>query len=352
MTEYLLSFATDFSLNMKLLTVLLSLISLSANAQVMQQDNKSLYIATYNIYTFGNNGNAQIYNAAKVLASGDFDLVAIQEVMQEKGQKAVDQMIVYLKDSFNLSYKAVVSPNIGQGLNGQERIAFVYKPDVIKLVQHNGKDIETIDAPNDGRDFAFTHWQKGNFTFVVGSGHLYYGDSKKKEATLKRRKQELEQVYGFFKDPKKQFGDEDLIFLGDFNRGALVADYKSVTYDTTKYFIPNVEFFDRSLNTHAQVEKAHILGKGIPKDNPKLVSTTVANGNTYVYDMIICSKSLLDNYHAPRNNGKFNTNFGVISYDEPQGIGTIKEAAKQTSHNKLKAAYSDHRPTWVRLEVL
>jgi len=336
---------------MKLILTLLSLITTSVFAQVMKQDANSLYIGTYNIYTFGKHGNTQVYNAAKVLSSGDFDLVALQEVMGAKGEESVGILTKYLKDSFNLNYSSVVSSDLGQGLGGQERIAFLYKPDVLKLVNYQGKPFQVVEVPGDGRDFAFTRWSKGNFDFVLGSGHLFYGNSKEKEATLKRRKQELEQVYSFFKDPKTQFGDEDLMFVGDFNRAAIVPDYKSISYDTTKYFIPNIEFFDPGLNKVPQVKLENIKGKEVPKDNPKCVSSTVAKGNTYVYDMIICSKSLYDNYGVPRSKGKFNTNFGVISYDMVDGIGSIPDATKQTTQAKLKSAYSDHRPVWIRLAV-
>ncbi|WP_430402257.1 hypothetical protein [Fluviicola sp.] len=328
------------------------LISASSYGQVMKQENSCIYIASYNIYTFGLNNSIQAYNAAKVLSSGDFDLVAIQEVMNVKGENAVNQLITYLKDSFNLNYKAVISPNIGDGFRDQERIAFVYKPDVLSPEKQNGASYQVIDVP-DGRDFVFTRWSKGTFNFVLGSGHLYYGKNKtkvEKQETLERRLKELELVYGFFNDPLKQFGDEDLLFVGDFNRAAMVDDYKRIKYDLSKYFIPNIEFFDPGLNKVGQVKNQHIKNKGVPNDNPKLVSSTVADGNTYVYDMIICSKSLLDNYNSPRDKGIFNFDFGVISYDETDGIGYIPNAKSQASHNDLKEAYSDHRPVWIKLK--
>ena len=339
------------NVKMKILITILLTLSSVTYAQVMKREANGVYIGTYNIYTFGKHGNTQVFNAAKVLSSGDFDLVAIQEVMGAKGEESVSLLTKYLKDSFNLNYSSIVSTDLGQGLGGQERIAFLYKPDVLKSVNYQGKPFQIVQVSGDGRDFAFTRWSKGNFDFVLGSGHLFYGDSKEKDSTLARRTRELKQVYSFFKDPKKQFGDEDLIFVGDFNRAALVPDFKNVSYDTTKYFIPNIEFFDPALNKIAQVKAIDIQGKGVPNDNPKCISSTVAKGNTYVYDMIICSSSLLDNYGAKRAGGKFNTNFGVISYDMIGGIGTILDATKQSSQTKLKNAYSDHRPVWVRLTI-
>ncbi len=335
---------------MKLLFLFI-ILSFGSFSQVMKQDKSSLYIATNNIYTFGLNEHTQVSNAAKVLASGSFDLVAIQEVMEDKGEKAINDMVVLLKDSFNLNYKAIISKNIGEGFRAQERIAFLYKVDAVKPKKINGKTCQIIDVP-DGRDFVFTNWKAGKLTFVLGSGHLYYGKNdtpELKAETLKRRTFELQLVYDFYKNPKVQFGDEDLIFVGDFNRAALVPDYKSISYDTSLYFIPNIEFFDPKLNEIPEVKEKNIIDKGVPNNNPKLVSTTVADGNTYVYDMIICSHSLLDNFQAPRNNGKYNYNFGIIGYDETDGFGYIPEAKKITNHNTLKENYSDHRPLWIRL---
>lgn len=335
---------------MKHLIIFLFLTNL-AFGQVMKQDKSGLYIATYNIYTFGQHEKAQVSNAAKVLASGSFDLVAIQEVMEDKGEKAINDMVILLKDSFNLNYKAIISENIGDGYKGKERIAFLYKVKSVKPQKINGKPYQIIDVP-DGRDFVFTNWKAGKLTFVFGSGHLYYGNDdtpEQKEETLKRRVKELQMVYDFYKNPKEQFGDEDLIFVGDFNRAALVPDYKTVNYDTSLYFIPNIEFFDPHLNEIPEVKEKNIEGKGVPNDNPKLVSTTVADGNTFVYDMIICSHSLLDNFQATRSNGKYNHNFGIIAYDDTDGYGYIPEAKKMTNHNTLKENYSDHRPLWIRL---
>jgi len=329
-------------------TVFIFLLPYFGISQVMHQDDSSLYIATYNIFTFGLNKPSQTFNAAKVLSSGSFDLVAIQEVMDSNGELAVNQLLVYLKDSFNLEYKAVISNNIGQGFRAQERIAFLYDPKTVNPSSMDGNQFRMMEVQG-GRSFVFTKWKSGDLTFVLGSGHLYYGDTKKKAETLVQRKMELQMVLDLFEDPKTQFGDEDLIFVGDFNRAAIVDDYKSVSYDTSLYFIPNIEFFDPALNSIPQVKKKHILNKGVPSDNPKLVSSTVANGNTYVYDMLICSKSLLDNFQVPRNAGVYNRNFGVIAYDELKGYGYIPEALQISSTNILKATYSDHRPVWIRL---
>lgn len=326
--------------------------SLTGFSQVMAKDDSSLYVASYNIFTFGRNGEDQSWHAAQVIASGQFDLIAIQEVMEDPGVNSVNLMIRQLKDSFNLEYTSVISADIGVGYQANERIAFVYRPDKVKLRKYKGEYIQTIAVP-DGRNFVLTRWKSNKVTFILGSGHLYYGkdgNAQEREETLRRRTAELNQVLHLFDNPKKELGDGDLIFVGDFNRAAVVPDYKSVSYDMSKYFVPNIEFFDPKLNEVPQVKTVHIEGKNVPGNDPQLVSSTVAQ-NTYVYDMIVCAHALLNNYQAPRNDGSFNRNFGVISYDKANGIGYQPESANYTAHNDLKKAYSDHRPVWVRLNT-
>ena len=111
---------------MKQFVFLLFLTNL-AFGQVMKQDKSGLYIATYNIYTFGQHEKAQVSNAARVLASGSFDLVAIQEVMEDKGERAINDMIVLLKDSFNLNYKTITVRILVMDIMGKKELHFYIK---------------------------------------------------------------------------------------------------------------------------------------------------------------------------------------------------------------------------------
>lgn len=334
-----------------LLAFLLICISSGSNSQVMEQKKNNLYIGSYNIYIFGKNKskNNQTYNAARVLAQGSFDIVAIQEVMGEKGEVEVNNVVRFLKDSFNLEYKALISRNIGEGFGGQERIAFIYKPASIKPQSINDSSYRLIPVDS-GRAFVISKWKSGDFEFLLGSCHLLYGSAKKKEEALVKRTAELQKVLDLFKDPLTMFGDEDLIFLGDFNRGGLVSAYKQVDYDTSNYFIPNIETFDPSLNTVPEVKQKHVQNMEISNKNPQLHSSTVSE-NTFLYDMIICSKSLLDNYGVKRDAGVFNVNYGIISYDERDGIGMLPDAVAIKKHTILKSTFSDHRPVWVRIGI-
>lgn len=318
-------------------------------SQSISKDEDRLYVASYNIYTLGKNTqHGQAYNNAVILAEARFDLIAVQEVMGEEGEQELGQIIRYLNDSFNLTYAYLVSTNIGQGFGGQERIGFIYDPDrILPLEGENGEFVQIIEVEG-GRDFAFSYWQSGDFDFVFGSGHLIYGSND--DETLLKRSKELQQALDLFEDPLSYFGDEDLIFVGDFNRAGMVNAYQKVSYDTTKLFIPNIEFFDPDLNRVGQVKKKHIKNKDVPSNNPQLVSTTVAK-NTYVYDMIICSTTLLDEFGQNREEGAFQKSFGIISFDEADGIGTIAAAAAITSHHELKSKYSDHRPLWVSFRL-
>jgi len=45
----------------------------------------------------------------------------------------------------------------------------------------------------------------------------------------------------------------------------------------------------------------------------------------------------------------FGNDFGVISYDEKDGIGYI-EGTELLDHNDHKKQFSDHRPVWIRIK--
>jgi len=338
-----------------LLLIGLSFHGKAQDSPVMHQDSNHLYIGSYNVYTLGQHQNSdQAYYTAQVLSKGQFDIVAIQEVMNTSGLEEIKRITTFLKDSFELIYNYIVSEDIGQGKGGQERIGFLYKQTLSpKKIGDSYFMTKSIDGYESSRKFVFTQWEcnGSDFDFVLGSGHLYYG--KDDDYTLKRRTKELQTVLDQFDNPKKEFGDEDLIFVGDFNRAGLVNAYQNVNYDFKKYFIPNIQFFDEKANTVAQVNKISIKDKGVRDDDPQLISTTIANGNTYTYDMIICSSSLYDNYEIKPEEAIFNENFGVITYDLENGYGYIEYAKKLKEKNdrylSLKSSFSDHRPAWIQL---
>ena len=104
-------------------------------------------------------------------------------------------------------------------------------------------------------------------------------------------------------------------------------------------------FFDPKQTVRKNVTKTSIQGKGVPDDNPQLISTTVAK-NTRVYDIFFITKDCAEEYPGDANSSAFQKHFGIIHFDETGGFGSQQKAVS-LGHNDLKVAYSDHRPLWM-----
>ena len=320
--------------------------------------NNHVYISTFNVYklgavddryrnitTWNENLDAnipqRINNLANVIAVGGFHLVAIQEVQSgPKGYYAIKDLQQSLKVNHNMHYRFFISDYIGQGLI-PEAIAFLYRPHKAKYKRINGERSKNITIS--GRDMVKTQWVSGNFDFTLISAHLAWGDENDRD-------EGYEKINDIFKNIDDYSDDPDVIVLGDFNRfGKGYDSIKELEYDESKFLAPNVTIFDPEFNTIKEVTKTSITDKGIPDDNPQLLSTTVAK-NKMVYDMIMISPDAIEEYPPGNNESIYGVNFGVIHFDELNGFG-FQTGADLLNHNDLKEAYSDHRPLWMHFRT-
>ena len=139
--------------------------------------------------------------------------------------------------------------------------------------------------------------------------------------------------------------DPDIIIMGDFNRfGDQQESVKHLEYQD--FVAPNVTIFDPNFNELKKVTRQSIKGKGIPGDNPQLISTTVAK-NTNVYDMFLMTEDVKEELPP---NPEYGKDWGIIHFDEKDGVGH-QTGADELKHNALKEAYSDHRPLWFRYKI-
>lgn len=144
--------------------------------------------------------------------------------------------------------------------------------------------------------------------------------------------------------------DPDIVFAADTNRfGDNQESVKELDWGAGTFFAPNITFFDPKFNEIEQVTKASISGKGVPGDDPQLVSTTVAK-NTFAYDIILFSKDAAEEFSGDPLNPTYGRDFGIIHFDQKNGCG-YQEGADTLGHDELKMAYSDHRPLWLRFRM-
>jgi len=283
----------------------------------------------------------RIANLAKVIAVGGFHLVSIQEVRSGvRGYYAIKDLQKALYKNHRMRYKFFISEHIGKGLI-PEAMAFLYRKHKVRNKRIDGEHSALIAIP--GRDLVKTNWVAGKFDFTLITAHLAWGNRSHRNAGYKK-------IKDIFNNPSDYSKDPDIIVMGDFNRfGESYDSVKKLPYDSSKFFVPNVTFFDPGFNVKKNVTKKSIKGKGVPGDNPQLISTTVAV-NKRVYDMIMCSKDVSEEFPPGTNEAEYAKDFGIIHFDEAQGFG-YQTGAGSMSHNALKNAYSDHRPLWIRFRT-
>lgn len=355
---------------MKKLTVYQALIIFAflyntANCQ-LKKESDAAYLATYNVFKFGaidskykaiQNGLTpkskipkRVKNSAAVLAKGDFDLITLQEVKHGKaGEAAVQDLVSELLKKHNQKFEWFVSDKIGKGLF-DESIAFLYKPDKVTNLQINGIDSDLIDSGlPQNRKFARTMWKIGDFDFTLISCHFSWI-----EDDPTRRQADYEKLNQILNSPNTFSSDPDVIIMGDFNRYGGDWDDKEygvlkLDYDAAKWRAPNISIWDAEVKRIKQVETVDITSLGVPDNNPQFLSTTVAK-NTRVYDIIFFTSDVNEEFPPSIGNEKYGIDFGIFHFDEKGGFGHVPGAEK-LSHAKLKKAYSDHRPLWIRVKT-
>ena len=318
------------------------------------------HIATFNVYRLGNIADRYTddegadadtgsipdreKNLANVLAVGQFDLVAFQEVTDGlPGWLVMSDLVEVLSADHGLNYQFFLSDHIGQGLM-PEAIAFMFNPETVKPEIVTGTNSLARNIEIGGRDLVLTRWEAGNFDFTLVSAHLAWGNEQDRDDGY----QKIDHIFTAPR-PSEFSVDEDIVVLGDFNRFGKDDDSVKELEDDGTFWVPNVRIFDPNFNEFEQVRKSHIEGKGIPDDNPQWLSTTVAT-NTSVYDIIFLSPDVAEEYTGTEDGSGFGEDWGILHFDEAGGCG-YQQQADELAHNDLKEAYSDHRPLWMRFRT-
>lgn len=182
------------------------------------------YIASFNTLHLGWNRDKDYIEMAKIL--GNFDLVALQEVMEESALEELIEELEVVTNSeweYNLSNKM-----IGSG-EYKEYYAFIWKKDSVKLMKVLGfyKDTKkTFERPPYGVVFKID-----NFDFLLINTHIVYGKN------IRERQLEvlgLEGVYNYFKGLLED--EKDIIIAGDFNLSAVDPAFKNLKEHQDKIY--------------------------------------------------------------------------------------------------------------------
>jgi len=163
------------------------------------------YIASYNTLHLGWSDKKEYKEIAEFLSF--FDLIALQEVMNERGVK---QLTEALEDTGS-EWEYLISPySVGSG-EYREYYAFIWKKDRVKLIEkegfYRGSKSSLFERPPYGATFKI-----GEFDFTLVNCHNIFGDSisqRRAEAIM------MGDVYTYFQDLSEK--EQDILIGGDFN---------------------------------------------------------------------------------------------------------------------------------------
>ncbi len=249
------------------------------------------YIASFNTLHLGWSDEKKYDEMAEFLAF--FDLVALQEVMGEKG---LEELVEALNDRGEEKWEYHMSPySVGSG-EYREYYAFVWKGSRVNFIKENGyyegSKKGSFERPPYGATFKI-----GEFDLILVSCHSIFGKS------INERRVEalhMEKVYEYYQE--QDLREQDILLAGDFNLPA---------YD---------EAFSGLLSHRDKIYY------GI---SPKNKTTIGKSGLSSSYDNI---------FYSYKYTGEYTGNSGIIDFTN----GRYREVRKNIS---------DHLPVFMEVDI-
>lgn len=306
----------------------------------------SLLLATWNIRQFDKSTRKteSLYYIAEIISR--FDLIAIQEVKDQK--QGLEKVMSILGK--NWSY---ISTDVTEGGPGNgECIAFVYDTNKVSFKNMAGEIVLPQELLiDDHLQFARTpfcvSFQSGWFKFNLATVHILYGKEKEQ---LERRRKEIETLAQFLNVRAKN-EEFNYVVLGDFNIPDVGDRYMRALEDNG-FHIPDAI-------------KKHPTDLGETKHYDQIAFNLHLNDTMQIFD------------EKEQRSGAFNFTksvYGVNDYEEylnvmpdkkvtvpnPDKPGknmTVKEKRTgEEAKSYFKSYYrtfqmSDHLPLWVELKV-
>lgn len=201
-----------------------------------KSDKNSLLLASFNVLRLGEKEKDY-----KILSKiiNKFDIVGLEEVMNEKGMK---KLRANLEKYSNEKWDYIISEKSVGSENYREYYAYIYKKDLVDEVKKLGFYKEKNENEFMREPYG-AYFKVGNFDFIFVIAHSVFGDDEKYRI-LEGLK--YVDVYEYF---FKNFGEDDIIIGGDFN---LPANDLAFSNLKIKY---NVEYLlepERNLTTFSK----------------------------------------------------------------------------------------------------
>ena len=194
----------------------------------INKDENTILIASFNALRLGE--KQKDYRAfTQILAK--FDLIGLEEVMNEKGVKRVQG---YLEKLTKEKWDYIISESSVGSENYREYFAFIYRKS--KFSEARGLGFYKEKDENEFmREPYGAYFKAGNFDFVYVIAHSVFGD-KEKQRLLEAAN--YVNVYEYF---SKLTDENDIIIAGDFNTSADNMAFKNMADKHGVSYILNPE---------------------------------------------------------------------------------------------------------------
>ena len=166
--------------------------------------NKTILIASFNIMRLGEKPK-DYKTISKIISK--FDLVGLEEVMNEKGLKKLKYHLTNLTGE---EWEYIISENSVGSENYREYYGYIYKKD--KFQEARGIGFYKEENKNEFmREPYGAYFKSGNFDFVYIICHSIFGDNEKQRLIEAAN---YSKVYEYFLNMTQE---NDIIMAGDFN---------------------------------------------------------------------------------------------------------------------------------------
>lgn len=194
----------------------------------VNRDENRILVASFNAMRLGEK-QKDYRTLAKILEK--FDLIGLEEVMNEKGVKKVQ---AYLEKLTKEKWDYIISENSVGSENYREYFAFIYRKS--KFSEARGLGFYKEKDENEFmREPYGTYFKAGNFDFVYVIAHSVFGD-KEKQRLIEAAN--YVNVYEYF---SKLTDEDDIIIAGDFNTPADNMAFKNMADKYNVKYILNPE---------------------------------------------------------------------------------------------------------------